>query len=151
MKISAVFTKKKPVYNMGYKRAAGERRTIAPSEKYLIASGAAVVLGLAAGALLFRTNSGFFSRGIGEYFLSFSTDFSAKSFPEIFSGFFCANLIYLLVNLILGTSAVGDVPVFFAAFLKSAGIGSLASYLFVKSALKGVEYFLLVVFPEKLS
>ncbi|MGN1195036.1 MAG: hypothetical protein ACI4SB_06095, partial [Acutalibacteraceae bacterium] len=84
-----------------------------------------------------------------KYFFSFSTDFSGKSYIEILSGFLSVNIIYYCIITVMGTSALGEIPIILLTFLQAMGIGSLTSYLFTSYGIRGFEYFLLVLFPGK--
>lgn len=150
MKISAVFPKKSNSPFIYEKSIKSERKRLELSDKLLIVSAAVLFCGIAAGALLFRTNSSYMSNEIYRYFISFSTDFSGKSYIEILSGFLSVNVLFFCVAAILGTSALGDIPVFVLTFFKASGIGALTSYLYSTYGLRGFEYFILVLFPGKI-
>lgn len=154
MKISAVFSKK-DISAFGFPKNKLNDKTkhtkqkLTLSDKLLLISGAVILSGITVGVLLFRTNSTYMSGELCKYFLSFSTDFSGKSFLEILSGFLSVNLIYYCIVTVMGTSALGDLPVALATFLQATGIGALTSYLFTTYGIRGFEYFLLVLFPGK--
>ena len=150
MKISAVFPKK-----YGRLKPLQQEKTRTPlfsgqltlSRKLLLISGFVILLGITTGVLLFRTNSSYMSGELCKYFLSFSTDFSGKSYIEILSGFLSVNLIYFCIIAVMGTSALGEIPIIIMTFLQAVGIGSLTSYLFTSYGIRGFEYFLRVLFP----
>lgn len=152
MKISAVFpkkersvtTQKSDLYKAKYKKP------ISLSDKLLLAAGSVMLLGIITGVILFRTNSSYMSNELCQYFISFSTDFSGKSYLEILSGFLSVNIIYYGIVVIMGTSALGDAPIIIMTFLQSTGLGALTSYLFTTYGIRGFEYFLLVLFPGKI-
>ncbi|MGN1444451.1 MAG: stage II sporulation protein M [Acutalibacteraceae bacterium] len=108
------------------------------------------MLGIIIGVFLFRTNSSYMSSELCKYFIAFSTDFSGKSYVEILSGFLSVNIIYFTIVIVMGTSALGDIPILIMTFIQSMGIGALTSYLFTTYGIRGFEYFLLVLFPGKI-
>ena len=69
---------------------------------------------------------------------------------EVLSGFLSVNIIYFTIMFVMGTSALGDVPIIIMTFLQSMGIGALTSHLFTTYGIRGFEYFLLVLFPGKI-
>ena len=152
MKISAVFPKKrdkiKPLKAEGTPKAILKYK-LTLSDKLLLVSGLVIMLGIMTGVLLFRTNSSYMSGELCKYFLSFSTDFSGKSYIEILSGFLSVNIIFYCIMTVMGTSALGEIPIILMTFLQATGIGSLTSYLFTSYGIRGFEYFLLVLFPGK--
>lgn len=153
MKISAVFPKKESLIHKSRKaetRKISLSRTLTISDKLLIVSGVVIMLGMITGVLLFRTNSSYMSSELCKYFIAFSTDFSGKSYLEILSGFLSVNIIYFTIIIVMGTSALGDVPIIIMIFMQSMGIGALTSYLFTTYGIRGFEYFLLVLFPGKI-
>ena len=153
MKISAVFPKQESLI---YKPRKSETRklkisrTLTMAEKLLVLSGIVIMLGVVTGVLLFRTNSSYMSSELCKYFIAFSTNFSGKSYLEVLSGFLSVNIIYITIVFVMGTSALGDVPIIIMTFLQSMGIGALTSYLFTTYGIRGFEYFLLVLFPGKI-
>ena len=151
MKISAVFPKKeRPIKTQTIdKYKTKYKQQISLSDKLLLVSGSVMLLGVLIGVLLFRTNSSYMSNELCKYFISFSTDFSGKSYLEILSGFLSVNIIYYCIVMIMGTSALGDAPIVIMTFLQSTGLGALTSYLFTSYGIRGFEYFLLVLFPGK--
>ena len=107
-----------------------------------------VALGLICGCIVYAAADGSLFSPLGEYFISFATDFSNKNKPEIFSGLIVSDIPYFLAMLILGLSALGAAPALLLSFLKSAGIGAVATYLYSAYSLEGIEYCLLVLFPS---
>ena len=117
--------------------------------KSSVQSTAIIVLGIIFGVLLYVFNSESLTRDLFEYFVSFTTDFSHKNKPEIFSGLLLPDLIYLIIMIILGTSAFGTPVVICINLVNSMGLGMLITYIYDNFALKGIEYSLLVLLPGK--
>ena len=138
MKINAVITKPK-LLQKNYK---------SPS-KALIISFLTIIAGIILSVILFYLNHTFISDKLLKLFVNFQTDFSNKSFAEIFCGFLLSYLPYIFFAVIMGTCSLGVIPVVVLTFAQSLGIGSLASYIISQYALKGFEYFLLIIFPGK--
>lgn len=154
MKISAVFPKKESsAFRINAKKlnrqTGNMKQKLSLSDKLLLISAAVIMLGITAGVLLFRTNSSYMTGELCKYFIAFSTDFSGKSYMEILSGFLSVNLLYYCIATVMGTSALGEIPVALITFLQAMGIGALTSYLFTGYGIRGFEYFLLVLFPGK--
>lgn len=141
MKVNAVITKPKII---------GKGSHLSPSKISLLISCFAIFFGIIFGSLIYILNPNFISEGIMKYFISFSTEFSGKTFIEIFSGNFSANMPYYFLCVIFGTCALGAVPVTAATFVKSLGIGVLSAYIFGVYELRGLEYYLLTIFPGKI-
>ncbi len=142
MKINATFTKR-PSFR------TRDTLKIDIQKKFLLLSVIDIAVGIAFGTILFISNNDYISSELFKYFISFETDFSSKSFAEIFFGFLAVNLVYITLVVIFGTSAIGKIPVVLLTLIKSVGIGALASYLFSEYGLQGLEYFMLVFFPGK--
>ena len=107
-----------------------------------------VALGIICGCIIYTVFDNSLFSSLGDYFISFATDFTNKNKPEIFSGLIISDIPYFVSMLILGTSALGAVPSLLLSFFKSAGIGAVATYLYTAYSLEGVEYCLLVLFPS---
>ncbi|MBE6774743.1 MAG: hypothetical protein E7543_00960 [Ruminococcaceae bacterium] len=101
------------------------------------------------GTLLYVFLKDYFADGIFKSFTSFFSDFSNKTNLEIISGIALSHLPYILLMMILGTSACGCAIIVIISFIKVAGLGILAAYFYSSFALKGIEYALLVFFPGK--
>lgn len=140
MKINAVVTKPEFMKKNSYK---------SPS-KALIISFFTILLAIILSTILFNLNSALISDKLMELFIKFETDFSNKTFIEIFSGFVLSFVPFYVLVTIFGTSLVGFFPIIITVFVHTFGIGCLASYIFSEYALMGFEYFLLVMFPGKI-
>ena len=114
-----------------------------------IQSASIIILGIICGVLLYVFNTETLSGDLFEYFISFTTDFSYKSKPEIFSGLMLSDLIYLIAMVIFGTCAVGTSAVICLSLINSMGIGMLTAYIYDSFALEGIEYCLIVLLPGK--
>lgn len=108
-----------------------------------------LAIGLLSGTVIYALSDESLFASLGEYFISFSTDFSNKNKPEILSGLILSDIPYVLIMLILGTSSLGTVPALLLSFLKSAGIGAVVSHLYTTYSLKGIEYCILMLFPSE--
>lgn len=109
-----------------------------------------IALGLIFGSIIFNFSGSDILSSFKKYFLSFATDFSNKSTPEIFSGMLLTYLPYFIMMFILGACVMGNAPTLILSFIKSAGIGMTGAYIYSVYALKGVEYCLLIFYPGKI-
>ena len=117
--------------------------------KSSVQSTAIIVLGIIFGVLLYVFNSESLTEDLFEYFISFTTDFSHKSKPEIFSGLLLPDLIYLIIMMILGTCVFGTPAVICFSLVNSMGLGMLMTYINDNFALKGIEYCVMIFLPGK--
>ncbi len=115
----------------------------------LIISFISISVGIICAVVVFQLNIKIISDNLINFFVRFVTDFSNKSFFEMWGGILISNLPYVLIMLILGTCSLGAIPVITVNFFCSYGIGSLTAYIMSNYGLKGFEYFLLVIFPGK--
>lgn len=118
-------------------------------DKTLLLCFAVIASGLVSGTFIYLFAKEALNAEILDAFLSYFTSFSHKTKIEIFSGMLIANLPYILLVIVLGTSAYGSVFIAIFSFIKIAGLGILSAYFYSEFALKGVEYSLLVFFPGK--
>ena len=135
MKINAVISK--PSLNVDY------------ANKTAIISAGIIVLGIISGTIIFILSDKTIGNELFDYFISYTTDFSNKNKPEVFSGLILSNIPYFIVTVILGVSIVGVYFVPLITFIKSVGIGMLITYIYQAFSLKGIEYCLLILFPGK--
>lgn len=142
MKINAAFTKRPKIKAAEHFQSDFKRRT-------LILSVLSIALGITFGTIMFIFNDKYISNELLKFFIDFETDFSGKSFFEIFFGFLAVNLVYIILLVVFGSSAIGEIPIVLLTFIKSLGIGSLTSYLFGEYGIRGLEYYLLVFLPGK--
>lgn len=117
--------------------------------KPLMLSCGVIVCAIVCGALIFSLNTKFISQEISSFFVAFTTEFSYKSFLEIFCGDLLPSLIFYAFAVVFGTCALGAVPVILTFFTQFFGLGALAAFLFGSYGLEGVEYFLLIFLPAK--
>lgn len=109
-----------------------------------------IAVGIIFGCIIYFFSDQSVFDSLKTYFIKFSTEFSDKNKSEIISGLIVSYLPYVIIMLIFGACAWGTAPVFIMSFLKSAGIGMTATYLYDVYALKGIEYSLLVFYPGKI-
>lgn len=119
------------------------------TKKSALISAVLLIAGIISGAVLYLISKDSIVSELWEYFINFSTDFSNKNKPEIFSGLVLQNLAYYILMLVFAVCAFGTPVVFFLSFIKSTGLGMLTAYIFDSFALEGMEYCLLVLLPGK--
>lgn len=109
-----------------------------------------LILGVIFGSIIYFLSDQSIFDSLKTYFLEFATEFSGKNKSEIISGLIVSYIPYVIIMLIFGMCACGTAPIFLVSFLKSAGIGMTATYIYDVYALKGLEYCLLVFYPGKI-
>lgn len=120
------------------------------AKKSAIISSLIIASGIVVGTLIYQLSSKQISSELFDSFVRFSTDFSNKNKPEIFSGLVLQNLSYYLLMIVFSVSALGTPAILFFSFVKSMGLGMLTTHIYDAYALKGIEYSLLVLFPGKI-
>lgn len=105
--------------------------------------------GLFFGTVIYIISKDYLTGSIWEYFINFTTDFSAKSNIEIISGLIISHLPFVILSVILGTNAFGTPFIFIMSFIKTLGLGLISSYIYTSYGLKGIEYSVMVFFPGK--
>ena len=135
MKVSAVITK--PTLSLDN------------TKKSAIISATIIAIGLIVGSVIYLLCDNEITEALLDYLIGFTTDFSNKNKPEIFSGLVLQNLIYYIMMLFFGTSVIGTPAVFMISFIKTVGLSFLTTYIYDVFVLKGIEYCLLVIFPGK--
>ncbi len=115
----------------------------------IVFSFAAIALGLIFGSVLYIFSKNYTYDTLFEYFIRFSTEFSYKNKPEIFSGLIVSNILYVILMLVFGMGALSSPVIFLLSFIKSAGLGMTVTHIFNTYALEGIEYCMLVYFPGK--
>lgn len=115
----------------------------------LLFSFSAIALGLVFGCVLYVLSKDYTNETILKYFLRFTTEFSYKNKSEIISGLIVSNIPYLIFMFIFGAGALSSPFIFLLSFIKSAGLGMTATYIYDMFALDGLEYCLLIFFPGK--
>lgn len=137
MKVSAVITANKLKYESTGCKQPG-----------IIVVFIVLTLGLICGCVVYTVSDDSLFSSLGKYFISFTTDFSNKNKPEIFSGLLLSDIPYFFVMTVLGLSALGYIPGLVFSFIKCAGIGAVSTHLYITYSLKGIEYCILMLFPS---
>ena len=117
--------------------------------KSAILSTVIISFGIIIGALLYILKAENLSENLIENFISFSTEFTHNSKPEIFSGLILYDIINIIVMALLGVSAIGYPIVVLVSLFNSMGLGIIVASVFDRFALEGIEYCLLVFLPGK--
>ena len=119
------------------------------TDKSIFLSFIFIFSGLLSGVLIYMFINENVRPGILKLFLRFYTDFSNKTYIEIFSGIALFGIFYFIIMFISGSSFYGKTISALVTFVKSTGLTLLVSYLYCEFSLMGLEYVLLVFFPGK--
>lgn len=118
-------------------------------DKIYLISFSIIAVSFIFGTALYITAENSLTEEIFSCFTEFYSDFSHKTKLEVFSGILLSHLPYIMLVIILGTSAYGYGIIWIFSFIKASGLGILAAYFYTTFALEGIEYALLVFFPGK--
>lgn len=134
MKVSAVIV-----------NSSKKSRKIPELKPSLILSFLAVFSGFVSGTLLYCFLKESLYNDVFSIFISFFSDYTQKSSPEILSGLIVSELPYIFMMLIFSFSAIGYPFCFIMTFVKSLAPTVLFSHLYCEYGLKGAEYVFLVL------
>ena len=137
MRISAVVTT----------NIAGKESIV--KDRAIIISFAVSLLAVISGTLIYIFAESLIFDEILNIFTRFSTDFTAKTKTEIFSGIILSHIPYVFLVAIFGMTSIGVYLVSVVSFIKISGISIVNAYLYSSFGLKGIEYAALVFLPAK--
>lgn len=106
-----------------------------------------MMIGGIVGGVILQTVNFSVNQEISQKFNEFVTINQDKSFFELFFADFLYNLIFLLLPLFLGVSAIGYVLIYFVPFVKGLGIGTVCALIYSLYGLRGIGYCAIIIYP----
>lgn len=123
--------------------------SIIGSNKNVIALTMFSIIGICIGVLCETINSDVYST-ISVLYDDYLLNINNISFLKIFLKCSAYNSIFIMLSMIFGMCAVGNVFLYVVPFIKGLGIGAACAYIYSTYAIKGVLYSAVIIFPAAL-
>lgn len=108
-----------------------------------------MLLGITTGVILCSLGSFSFSGKAAQFILNFASDFSNKTFFEVFSGMMLTFVPYCFFVFVFALGVLGSFPILAANFIQAFILSCTVTQIIKSNALRGLEYFLLMMLAGK--
>ena len=106
-------------------------------------------LAVVSGVVIYSVNKNDFNSTFSGMFSEFCIDFTCSGKADIFFGLLKNMLPYIIIILLLSTSAVGDLLIYLLTFIKISGMSTYTAFLYTQYGIAGIKYIFTVFLPGK--